>query len=283
MAILIGILTFISLTLLIILFFPKSILTREENEEEAEAGGFIYQIKPLLSAVAKYNARLPLRQHKMKLDKMMAAAGDPMKIKVSADEFIAFSQLCALAGGLLFSLVFGFSVIVLLLGAAAGYGLPYLWLNDARKNRQLSIRRELPDFLDLLTLTVEAGLEFNTAVGKLLKTSRKSPLIDEFKLMMQELKVGEPRRRALKSMAERVDIPDFSGFVSSLLQTDKLGASLGPTLRIQADQMRIRRMQLAEKAGAEASVKLLIPLMVFIFPAVFIMIFGPIIIPLFFK
>ena len=101
--------------------------------------------------------------------------------------------------------------------------------------------------------------------------------------MTQEMKLGTTRYIALKAMAVRVDIPDFSAFVAALLQTDKLGASLGPTLRIQSDQMRKRRIQLAEKAGGEASVKLLVPLMLFIFPAVFIMLFGPIIIQFFAK
>jgi tight adherence protein C len=234
----------------------------------------------LLSALAKLNARIDLKSYKAGLQKKMTAAGDPLGMKLTADEFIAFSQLAAIVGAVVF-VVFGkFSFPAIFLGGMAGYALSHLWLNDAMKKRKLSIRRQLPDFLDVLTLTVEAGLDFNAALARILKISKKAPLTDEFKLMMQELKLGTTRYMALKEMAERVDIPDFSAFISALLQTDQLGASLGPTLRIQADQMREKRMQMAEKAGGEASVKLLLPLMIFIFPAVFMILFGPIIIKL---
>lgn len=279
--ILIGLLAFASVSLLVFLFFPKIVLTR--GEEEADSTGFIYQIKPLLTAMAKFNAKISLNNYKNNLSKKMTAAGDPLGIKLMPDEFMALAQLTALTGILISSLLFGFSAASLVLGGAFGFGLPHLWLSDAVKRRKLTIRRKLPDFLDLLTLAVEAGLDFNAALNKLLKATRKNPLVDEFKLMAQELKLGATRYNALKTMADRVDIPDFGAFVASLLQTDKLGASLGPTLRIQADQMRKRRIQLAEKAGGEASVKLLVPLMLFIFPAVFIMLFGPIIIQFFAK
>jgi tight adherence protein C len=99
--------------------------------------------------------------------------------------------------------------------------------------------------------------------------------------MLQELKLGTTRAEGLKNVAERADIPELGSFITSLLQAEKLGASLGPTLRIQSNHMRVTRMQRAEKAGGEASVKMLIPLMLFIFPAVFLMLFGPFIIQFF--
>lgn len=273
---LIIILAFAAVSLLIILFLPKSIFVR--NEEEVDDTGFIYQIKPVLTEMAHLNAKISLTSYKAGLHRKMISAGDPFGIKITPDEFIALAQLAGMAGAILLSVIFGFAPTIIFGGAALGYALPHMWLTDAVKTRKLVIRRKLPDFLDLLTLSVEAGLDFNAALSKILKISKKSALVEEFKVMEQELKLGTARYHALKAIAGRVDIPDFSAFVGALLQTDRLGASLGPTLRIQADQLRKRRMQLAEKAGGEASVKLLIPLMLFIFPAVFIMLLGPIVI-----
>lgn len=277
----IALLAFFAVGLLVAIFFPKAILAQPEDGEESDATGFIYQIKPVLAEMAKINAKIPWRSYKQNLSKKMTAAGEPFGIKLPPDEVMALAELGGLAGAIAFSIFFGISPASIILGFTFGCALPQLWLNDSMKKRQLAIRRQLPDFLDLLTLSVEAGLDFNAALNKLVKITKRSPLLEEFKLMAQEMKLGTTRYNALKAMAARVNIPDFSAFVASLQQTDKLGASLGPTLRIQSDQMRKRRMQLAEKAGAEASVKLLLPLMLFIFPAVFIMLFGPLIIQFF--
>lgn len=278
LSLVILILVFISVALIVIVLFPISVLIRNPNDRE-EGQGFIYQIKPLLSAIAKLNARIQAPSLKQNLERIMTAAGHPLGVRLTADEFIALSQLAAISFGLTAGLFFGYSILPVTFGMIFGYYFPTLQIKSAKKVRQRSIQRQMPDFLDLLTLTVEAGIDFTSAIIKLLRISKRSPLIDEFNLMNHEMKLGATRYKALKDMALRVDLPDFTAFVSSLVQADRLGASLGPTLRIQSDQMRIRRMQLVEKAGAEASVKLIIPLILFILPAVFIMIFGPTIIP----
>jgi tight adherence protein C len=277
----VALLAFSSVSLLVAIFFPKAILARPEDDEEIDGTGFIYQITPLLAEMAKCNAKISWQSYKQNLSRKMTAAGDPFGIKLTPDEVIALAELAGVAGAIVLSIFFGVTPAAVILGFLFGFALPLFWLTDSMKKRQLTIRRQLPDFLDLLTLSVEAGLDFNAALNKLVKITRRSPLLEEFKLMTQEMKLGTTRYNALKAMAARVNIPDFSAFVASLQQTDKLGASLGPTLRIQSDQMRKRRMQLAEKAGGEASVKLLVPLMLFIFPAVFIMLFGPLIIQFF--
>ncbi len=283
MLFIIALLAFISITLLVIILLPMSILPgATAQDEDDEPGGFMYQLKPLLSQMARLNARIDMPIYKSNLEKILTAAGDPFGIKLNGDEFIAFSQLCGFGGAFMVGLLFGFSPVSIVTGLLFGYYLPYLQANSARKERQHSIQRQIPDFLDLLTLSVEAGLDFNAGIMKLVNSARPTPLIEEFRLMIQEIKLGTTRYDALKAMATRVDIPDFTNFVSALLQTDRLGSNLGPTLRIQSDQMRTRRMQLAEEAGGKASVKLLLPLMVFILPAVFIMILGPIVVPLIF-
>jgi tight adherence protein C len=278
MLLIILITTFIAITFLILLFFPKAILLKETDEEMAGTGA-IYQLKPLLSLMAKTNAKLGLQGYKKKIQKKMISAGDPLGL--TPDEFISLCELGTIAGIFLFGIVLGFSFTTIFLGALLGFFLPNIWLSDTVKKRKHIIIRKLPDFLDVLTLTVEAGLDFGAALQKVISISKKSPLVYEFNLMMQEMKLGTTRYDALKNLGSRIDIPELSAFISSLLQADQLGASLGPTLRIQADQMRVKRMQRAEKAGGEASVKMLIPLMLFIFPAVFLILFGPIIIKFF--
>lgn len=268
-------LTFIAVTLLIMLFFPRVIFA-EKGEHEIEGSEFIYQIKPILTSMAKTNAKIELKGYKEGLEKKMIAGGDPLGL--TPDEFISFCELSAVAGIIVICLPLGFSLSSVLFGVIFGFFLPNMWLNDTVKKRKHQITRQLPDFLDVLTLTVEAGLDFGAALRKVISVTKRSALVDEFKITMQEMKLGTTRYDALKNMATRVDIPDVGAFISSLLQADQLGTSLGPTLRIQADQMRVKRMQKAEKAGGEASVKLLVPLMLFIFPAVFIMLFGPIVI-----
>lgn len=266
---------FIAITLLILLFFPRSIFAGETSEEEAGTG-IIYQLRPLLATMAKINARIELKGYKQKLQEKMMAGGNPLDL--TPDEFIAFSELSAIAGVIILAIVFGISSIVVVIGSLFGFFMTTLWLSDTVKKRKASILRQLPDFLDILTLAVEAGLDFGAALKKVISVNKNSPLIEEFKYTMNEFKLGKTRHEGLKNLAKRVNIPDLTAFISSLLQADKLGASLGDTLRIQANQMRVKRMQRAEKAGGEASVKMLIPLMLFILPAVFIMLFGPIII-----
>jgi tight adherence protein C len=139
------------------------------------------------------------------------------------------------------------------------------------------VKRAMPFIVDLLALSTEAGLDFVGAIGKVVEKARPSPLVEEFEQVLKEIKVGSSRAEALREMALRLDMPEVSSFVAILISADQMGAPIGRTLRQQSDQIRTQRFMAAEKAGAAAAQKLIFPTVLFIIPAVFLMIFGPLI------
>ncbi len=153
---------------------------------------------------------------------------------------------------------------------------PMLWLKSALKARHLSIMKALPFVLDILTLSVEAGMDFISALQRNCKTRRLDPLNEELLRMTKEIQVGLSRKEALKNMSDRVRQPDLKSVAYALIQADELGVSIGSILRIQSDQLRQRRFDRAEKLANEAPTKMLGPLILFIFPAVFIILLGPV-------
>jgi len=154
---------------------------------------------------------------------------------------------------------------------------PDLWLYRAVKRRHASIQRALPFVLDLLTLSVEAGMDFIGALQRNCQSRRLDPLNEELLRMTKEIQVGSSRREALRHMSDRVCQADLKAVAHALVQADELGVSIGPILRIQSEQLRSKRFDRAEKLAAEAPVKMLGPLMLCIFPAVFIILLGPIV------
>ena len=154
---------------------------------------------------------------------------------------------------------------------------PLIWANDHVTKRHLAITRALPFNLDLLTLSVEAGLDFTAALDTVVRKGKGGPLRDEMGLVLKQLKMGKTREEALKAMIARVDLASLTQFVTALIQADKMGTSLGKVLRIQSTQLRIERTQRAEKLANEAPVKMLFPLIACIFPTVFMILFGPIV------
>jgi len=159
-----------------------------------------------------------------------------------------------------------------------GFGVfyPLLWLHGVIKQRHRSIQRALPNVLDLLTLSVEAGRDFLTALREILVHRPRDPLGEELETVFREVQLGKQRRQALSAMADRVGMVDLSSVVETLVQADELGVSIGHILRILGEQMRAKRFATAEKLANESPVKLLFPLFIFIFPAVVIVMLGPI-------
>jgi tight adherence protein C len=149
-----------------------------------------------------------------------------------------------------------------------------LFLQRRIANRLHGIQRQLPDVLDLLTVAVEAGLGFDAACDKVVEKMR-GPIPDEFSLTLRHMRMGLARRDAFKAMGERIDHPDLNAFVSAIIQADQLGVSIGQVLRIQSEQLRDKRRQRAEEEAAKAPVKMMIPLVFFIFPNVGIVIGCP--------
>ena len=221
-------------------------------------------------------------------DEMLVSAG--FEGLLNGTEFVALKLLLPLAGGLfwaLFILLLGAMVPDSLFTNARGmliaggvvlfYFQPILWLRSALKQRHLSIMRALPFVLDLLTLSVEAGMDFMSAMQRNCEKRKLDPLNEELIRMTREIQVGTPRRVALRNMADRVKQPDLKSVAYALIQADELGVSIGSILRIQSEQLRSRRFDRAEKLANEAPVKMLGPLMLCIFPAVFVVLLGPII------
>jgi tight adherence protein C len=161
--------------------------------------------------------------------------------------------------------------------AVFGYLFPHIWLRDQIKKRQHKIARALPYNIDLLTLSVEAGLDFQAALASVVTKGKQGPLIEELTIMLSEIRLGKTRAEALRNLADRIQMPEVSAFVANLIQADKMGTSLGKVLRIQSTQMRVARTHRAEKLANEAPIKMLLPLIGCIFPTVFAVLFGPLV------
>lgn len=240
---------------------------------------------PNLSRVARGAAFAATRR---KADEMLIAAG--LEGLLSGEEFVALKILVPLAGGA------AWAGAALALGAAAPadsplagaapllagagvlylYAWPALWLRGALRTRHLAILRALPFVLDLLTLSVEAGMDFMSALQRNCERRPLDPLNEELIRMTREIQVGTPRRTALRNLAARVKQPDLTGVTHALVQADELGVSIGSILRIQSEQLRSRRFDRAERLANEAPVKMLGPLILCIFPAVGLVLLGPV-------
>jgi tight adherence protein C len=158
--------------------------------------------------------------------------------------------------------------------AAGGFTLPGVWVSGKAKRRREEIQAQLPDALDLLAVSVEAGLGFDGAVAKLTEHMEGS-LTDEFSLTLGEMRIGESRQDALKKMSERVATPEVATFTRAIIQADQLGISLGRILRLQATDTRLKRQAAAEEKAMKAPIKMLFPTVAFNFPAMFLVILGP--------
>ncbi len=208
--------------------------------------------------------------------KFIAMGKDDMQV----EDFIVYQEFAAVFFTLFLLVVLNFFKVRLaysVFGAVIGFVYPFMWINDQIKKRQKKIVRSLPYALDLLTLSVEAGLDFGAAIQTVIDKAQGGPLVDEFSLMLSEIRMGRTREESMRNMSKRIQVPAVSAFVTNLIQADRMGTSLGKILRIQSTQMRIERTQLAEKKANEAPVKMLFPLVACIFPTVFMVLFGPIV------
>lgn len=160
--------------------------------------------------------------------------------------------------------------------ALFGFVYPRVWLKDTLKRRQKLIVKSLPAYLDFLTMGVEAGLNMAGAIGQAVAKGPEGPLKNEFAFVLRDLRSGLTRAEALRRMDERLKVPQATSFINAVIQAERMGASLGPTFRAQADQRRIERFQQAEKLAMEAPVKLIFPLVAFIFPVTFVVLMFPI-------
>jgi len=169
---------------------------------------------------------------------------------------------------------FSRALLYSLIAAALGFYFPQLWLSEGIKKRQLEIRKAMPDALDLLTICVEAGLGFDAAMSNVAE-KWDNELSLAFARAIREIQLGKVRRDALKSMSDRIELAEMTSFVAAIIQSEQLGVSMAKILRIQADQMRMKRRQYAEELAHQAPVKMLLPMIGFIFPSIFIVLMTP--------
>lgn len=198
-----------------------------------------------------------------------------------AEEFIALRITAALFtlffGSLLLLAINEWNNLLILILPLIGYLYPHIWVRDIRKRLEDGVLRTLPAYLDFISMAVEAGLNFSGAIEQARKKGPKGPLVNEFGVVLRDLRSGINRENALKRMAERLDIHELTSFVNAVVQVEKMGSGLGSILKIQAEQRRNERFQRAEKKAMEAPVKLVGPLILFIFPTTFIVLAFPIV------
>ena len=237
-------------------------------------------VRPILVALATRLSKLSPSKSKAAAEHQLELAGKPYNW--GATEFFGLRIFLALIFGVLTFLVTAISPTVSPLGkfaapvlaAFVGFFLPILWIRSKIRKRQSEIVKSLPDALDLLTITVEAGLGFDGAMQKVAE-KWDNELSKAFNKVVQEMRLGIIRREALKNMDRSMEVPDVTSFIAAIIQADQLGVSIAKILRVQSEQMRIKRRQRAEEMANKAPIKMLFPMVFLIFPALFIILLGP--------
>lgn len=240
-------------------------------------------IYPALKKFGELSARFTPQNAIQDISKKLELAGNPpiFGVRMDASTLLAsrFVFAAILAIGVFFiasylkqstQIVYGGG----LFGGVLGFLLPQSQVDNAIKKRQKEIRVAMPDALDLLTICVEAGLGFEAAMSKVAE-KWDNELSAAFGRGIREMQLGKPRRDALRDMSERIDLPEMTSFVAAVIQGQELGVSMAKVLRIQSDQMRMKRRQRAEEEARQAPIKMLIPMTVFIFPSIFIVLMTP--------
>jgi tight adherence protein C len=256
----------------------------DNKQDDLKQHGFILQIsRPFFRRyftpiVASMKNKKGIKE---KYRRPLAAAG--LTSVLSPDDFYSFKLF------LIIGFPIGFAVTRMFIGAEwpmslipvvaiVGYYYPDFWIKGTIEQRQKNIIMNMPFSVDMLALSVEAGLDFIAAMGKVIEKSKKNPLTDEFDIVIKEIKIGASRAEALRNLAWRVDLIQISSFCATLIAADSVGANISPILKSLALEIRQKKSSEVEKAGATAATKILFPMMAFIVPSVLIVVFSPIII-----
>lgn len=238
-------------------------------------------IYPMARKLGEIAIRFTPQNALLSVTKKIELAGSPGRL--DATMFLALQFIAAIAFGGVLILAFslgksniplGQRMLFSLGGILLGFFFPQLWLSSKISKRQNSIRKALPDALDLLTICVEAGLGFDAAMAKV-SEKWESELSLAFARVIQEIQLGKIRREAMRDMADRIGLTEMTSFVAAVIQSEQLGVSMAKVLRIQSDQMRIRRRQHAEEEAHKAPIKMLIPMALLIFPSLMITLMTP--------
>lgn len=254
-------------------------LVPEENREYMDSlPPLLSFIWPLTRIIAYYGCSMIPFSYLKSVEERLKRNG--LFYMMIAEEFIALRIIAAMfalsMGYILISLLGEWNAILYIVLPTLGFFYPDIWLRDIRKKQVDAILRTLPAYLDFITMAVEAGLNFSGAIEQARKKGPAGPLVIEFGIVLRDMRSGVPRTKSLKRMAARLEIQAISSFVNAVVQAEKMGSSMAGVLRIQAEQRRNERFQRAEKKAMEAPVKLVGPLVIFIFPTTFIVLAFPI-------
>ena len=257
--------------------FGQRVPTLEELELQLPFSERV--LVPMLEQLAAVVARFTPQANLQRLQQRLIEAGSPGNLR--ATTFVGIRLLAGLCLGTILLLLFlptaanpmyklGLPVLIGLIG----FLLPNIWLGRRIAARKREITRALPDAIDLLSISVEAGLGFDQALSRVVE-KWDNALTREFRRMLSETRMGKSRRQAMRELADRVNVDDLNVFMASLIQADQLGVSITQVLRAQSQQMRLRRRQRAEELAHKAPIKMLFPMIFLIFPALYIVILGP--------
>jgi len=259
-----------------------SMTAKNLEELELQQPFFDRTIRPLAGRLSGSVARITSSNFSERTEKRLALAGNPGDMRTA--DWLGIKAIVAVVVAAIMFILFGLlqgqiltGIAIGALGLGIGYILPEFWLSGRVKKRQKAILLQIPDALDLLTISVRAGLGFDAALGKVVE-KMKGPLIDEFRRALAEVRVGKIRREALRDIIPRTEVAPLTNFVGAIIQAEQLGVSISKVLQVQSEQLRIERRQRAEEQAAKAPIKMLFPLVGCIFPALFIVILGPAII-----
>jgi tight adherence protein C len=260
-----------------------SMQAKNLEEMELQAPFLERTLRPLASRMSGTMSRVTSASFAATTQKRLALAGNPGDLRVA--DWLGIKALGAILGAILFAVLgifvlgtgFAFGLILGIVGLLFGYTIPEFWLGGRVRKRQHAILLMIPDSLDLLTISVRAGLGFDAALGKVVE-KLDGPLTDEFRRALAEVRVGKARRDALRDIVPRTEVPALTNFIGAIIQAEQLGVSISKVLQVQSEQLRIERRQRAEEMAAKAPIKMLFPLVGCIFPSLFIIILGPAII-----
>jgi tight adherence protein C len=241
-------------------------------------------IQPLWKEFKRSFKRKMPGEKEAKLESKLNQAGNPfgmtpVEYRIMQIAFFIFFPIGSILYSKLLNVSFGMGLLFFLFGFAVAAILPGFYLKQKIKTRNYLALRELPDVLDLLTVSLEAGLGFDGALSKLV-AKKQGVLTTEFHRCLEEMRLGKTRRESLGRIRERLSIDEVNYFISAILQAEKLGIGMVQVLRVQSAEVRDRRKQRAEEAAMKAPVKMLFPLVLFIFPSLFIVLLGPAVIDL---
>jgi tight adherence protein C len=236
-------------------------------------------LRPALERIGRFLSDRTPQKSRDSLRQKLAVAGNPGNLTVGG--FTAVRDVAAVIGlvlGLLIGLLIGHGfigpVIGMALGALVGFYAPLYWINSITGSRRIEIQKALPDAMDLLTIASEAGQSFDAAISNVVDKYHNA-LADEFAAVIRETQLGRPRLDALEEMGKRCGVEDLNNFVQSIIQSEQMGVGIAKILRIQSQELRRKRRQRAQETAAQATLKMMLPMVGCIFPTLWIILLGP--------